>query len=151
MITIQTRLKYKHYLIANLCKLLEDIVEKLFFLFFLLMSILLVLLQSYVKAFIILTIPIILNTILPLIKYIYAKFYLHKNTIEYFFDDNSFGYKIGEFKINISKKTIKLIKIHRNCIVIKFDKQTMYIVNSTKQIQKAKDKLLQSNYNNLIT
>lgn len=56
-------------------------------------------------------IPVVVNFVLPLIIFIYERSYYEVDFIEYFFGDTSFGYTIGEYKIEIKKEKIEHIRV----------------------------------------
>jgi len=146
MIKFKTPLKYKYYLISNFYRMADSIVDKIFLVFFVLLFFVNILLQNYYLAIISFLIPVFFNLVFSLVKFLYAKLYYKINFMEYFFNKNSFGYTIGEYKIEIQKEKIEYIKANKNCFLIKTLRQKLYFIADKTQLQKIKKELLNSSY-----
>lgn len=149
MIKFKTPLKYKYYLLGNFYRMLGSFVEKAFLVFFLFLSLFNIWIQNYYWSIVAILIPIFINLVFPLIKFLYARAYYQMDFIEYFFDNSSFGYTIGEYKIEIKKEKIEYIKASNQYFLVKVFKQKLYFVADKAQIQKTKKELLNSEYKTL--
>lgn len=128
MINFTTQLTYSNYFWANYYRFSETLIDKLMPLLALFCVISFTILGYWPIGLFFLLLPIITFFVIPLIKYLYAKFYLHVNTIDYFFNTETFGYKIGSYKIEIDKKVIRNISFRKKYMKITAEKQTLYFV-----------------------
>jgi hypothetical protein len=128
-----------------------SLVEKAFLVLFLFLFALNIWVQHYYWSIVAILIPIFITFVFPLIKFLYAKAYYKMDFIEYFFDSSSFGYTIGEYKLEIKKEKIEYIKANNNYFLVKVFKQKFYFVSDKEQIQKTKNKLLNSEYKTLFS
>jgi len=151
MISFVTPLLYKYYFLGNFYRMFSSLVEKLFLIFFVFLSGWNIWLKNYYSAILIICIPIFFYFIVPLIKLIYAKAYYKMDTIEYFFGDDSFGYAIGDYKMEIKKQEIEYIKFQPNNLLIKIFKQKLYFVGEEKDVASVKKLMLQSDYKKFVT
>ncbi len=73
------------------------------------------------------------------------------DTIEYFFGDDSFGYAIESYKMEIEKQKIEYIKFQPNNLLIKIFKQKLYFVGEEKDVASVKKQMLESDYKKFVT
>lgn len=153
MISFKTPLRYKYYFIGNFYKFTHWrfvilLVAVLIFWYFFIFG-----LKSPDVLFsiiFIVSLLILICFISPLLNLICARVYYKFDSIEYFFDNDSFGYKMGDYKIEIKKSQIKYIKIRPCHILIKSLKGKMRFIGEKEDIVAVKNKLLKSDYKNLI-
>lgn len=148
-ITFKTPLQYRYYLLARFYRTSDDIVEKILLAIVFSSAFFTILTRNYYWAGVVVLPLTFVYLTIPLIKFLYARIYFNFDHIEYFFNKKSFGYKIGEYTLQIEKEKIEYIKSNSHYFFIKTSNQKFYFVSDTKQIKEAKKKLLSSDYKNI--
>jgi hypothetical protein len=64
--------------------------------------------------------------------------YFKIDFIEYFFDQETFGYTIGDYKIEFKKDRIIELGFYDKYIFIQIPKQKLYFIGETEAISKVK-------------
>lgn len=146
MISFKTPLHYKFYFLGNAYRIFYTWGGRFFLIYFIAFSIWFGSARDYYFALMMLSIPLVFIFILPLIKLIYARSYYKFTHIEYFFDDDSFGYRMGDYKMEIKKQNIEYIKIRPNLLLIKIVKNRLFFVIDNTNVANIKEQLLKSEY-----
>lgn len=151
MITLKTKLDYKQYFLGNFYKMTRGIVDRLFLVFFFGGGIFYILQGSIKSGVIFAAIPFVFLFSISFLKYAYARIYLKMDHIEYFFDTQSFGYKIGDYKVEFKKSTIKKISFGSRYIFIQIPKQSLYFIGRPDKVSSVKKSIESSDYEKFIT
>ena len=170
MITFKTPLSLKQYFSANFVKLLHSRFKVLFIapiVYYLALLIFVPILDydfnftplfyssfyvSLIKPTLIFALIVFFLIIIikPIIIYVRAKFSFKVREIEYFFDNDTFGWNIGNHSHSTKKDEIKKISIKEKLIHIALKKGEFFFFSDKQTIKEAGKKLLKSNYKELI-
>lgn len=151
MITFKTKLTLETYFLANYYRLTDSVVEKIFLTVFIIGLMSSILIGDYMLSCAMIVVISFFYIVVPLIKYIYTQVYFKYDTIEYFFDTESFGYTLGDYKIEVKNDNIKSIVCTNNYIRIDVPKQKLYFFGDKNDIDDVKKKLLNSVYKDFIS
>ncbi len=150
MISFDTPIRYKYYLLANFYRMFDRTIEKIFLTFFVLLILINVLYEDLLIASSLIGIVLFFYIGIPLIRYVYVRIHFKAEKITYFFDTDSFGYETIGYKVEIKRDLIQHINVKINRLVIKTEKQNLYFVGDPMEIVNTKKLLEQSNYKTLV-
>ncbi len=138
MVTFKTKLDYKQYFLGSFYKMTRGVIDKLFLIFFFCGSILYFIIELPKYGIIFICMPIIFFLGIPLLKYLYAKIYFKMDFIEYFFNQKTFGYTIGDYKLEFKKERIVELSFYDSYIFIQIPKQKLFFIGESEEINKVK-------------
>jgi hypothetical protein len=96
---------------------------------------------NYAWAVVILLFPVLINFLVPLIRFLQAKFYFKAEFIEYFFGEKTLGYAIIGRKFEIELEQVESILTFKDRFEIKLSKGSLYFMGEPEEIEKISKKL----------
>jgi hypothetical protein len=146
MIEYSIPIKLKYYLFGNLYQIRYSFVERFFLALFLGCLVYSIIFKQYLVAVLAILIPLAVNILFPIIRYLVAKYSHSANNVTYFFKSDSFGFKIGDFKVEIDKSAIKSIARKNRYLLIKTNKQKQIFLGEKEDLDRVHKQLLKSDY-----
>lgn len=146
MLKIKTKLTLSQYFLANLYKNIYNAVNLIFLFSFLFLAVCFIQIKDIISAVFCFTLIFTILFIIPVLQFAAARFYYKMKYLEYFFKKDSFGYKIGDFKIEIEKDKIQKMSIQRNYIMIKVLRRKFYFIIGEKDDPGLEKKLREFSY-----